>query len=778
MATKEELESRAATSKSATDLAAVARDAAAIDLAYATQLIERAEMQCQMPGDYLATAEAASVLGLTDRALDLYQQAEDLCFDAMEKAALGASLARTGLDPEKGRALIEEAAGEAKQLGEFLTLAGLAKEALGDASLAATLLGKVEERAKTLGDYLNLAKTLVSAGSRESARDLYRKAERHLDGMDDRVAYARGFMEIFDDPAGARQILDNAETDCQFPKDFAALAAGFKSILDDSDKVAEQLMEQAAEFAMSGEENRDLGLAYWELMADRDKSVEAFGKALSDLNDKGQLLDLGGFIAAKVGAADLAKRFYAKAEQKMSSAGERLKLAEAVISDTGDKAYAAEVYARAADSLTQPNDLMAVAADVAARLGDTARATAIYRKEMTAMADLGQHLKLLEAVNAKLGDQDFAREIMDKASELASGTPAFLDLAKRSSEVLADADLARRLLQTAEEQVTSVGEMKSVVTTVKSLFADDANWVQIVEEKLVRREANQAKYAVFQEREKAADSAVKTLKLADAVMAELEDRFYARKLLLDAQTKLDEEGWDFAKVRKLVAGVGRHLGDTDWATRLLKDAAVRSQGFANLSLIAEAAAELVPDPAQAKTLVSELLAGWEQRLVAQPSRSPYDFSKLAAVKGRLLQDSEAAAALLAQAVAEAEQQGSGPLVYAELARVARDLGLVDQVKALTDQALACCDSAGAARQLANRLLETGFGPEQVRGLYAAVKPRLTETAERLAWADSIVDLFRDRAWAARELGELAATAQGELARAVQTSQRRRAAHVI
>ncbi len=61
-------------------------------------------------------------------------------------------------------------------------------------------------------------------------------------------------------------------------------------------------MEQAAEFAMSGEENRDLGLAYWELMADRDKSVEAFGKALSDLNDKGQLLELGGFIAAKVGA--------------------------------------------------------------------------------------------------------------------------------------------------------------------------------------------------------------------------------------------------------------------------------------------------------------------------------------------------------------------------------------------------------------------------------------------------------------------------------------------
>jgi hypothetical protein len=56
-------------------------------------------------------------------------------------------------------------------------------------------------------------------------------------------------------------------------------------------------------------------------MADRDKPVAAFANALSNLNDKARLLDPGGFIASKVGAADLAKRFFAKAEQKMPSAG-------------------------------------------------------------------------------------------------------------------------------------------------------------------------------------------------------------------------------------------------------------------------------------------------------------------------------------------------------------------------------------------------------------------------------------------------------------------------
>jgi hypothetical protein len=70
-------------------------------------------MQCEMPADYLATAEASMAVGLADYARDFYAQAEDLCFDAMEKAALGASLARTGLDPAKGRTLLEEAAGEA-----------------------------------------------------------------------------------------------------------------------------------------------------------------------------------------------------------------------------------------------------------------------------------------------------------------------------------------------------------------------------------------------------------------------------------------------------------------------------------------------------------------------------------------------------------------------------------------------------------------------------------------------------------------------------------------
>ncbi|KAA6185400.1 hypothetical protein F2Q65_08995 [Thiohalocapsa marina] len=779
MATKEELQAREADCSSAADFAALARDVGALDADYARSLLEKAEMQCQMPLDYIATAEAAVALGHVDHAKDLYEQAEDACFESMEFAALGASLARTGSDVDKGREMLEKAAGEASKLNELLTISGYAREALGDEALAAALLAKVEEKAKTLDDYLDLVKTLKAEGADEAAAQFYAKAARYCDDLDATVAYARGYQDLLGDAAGAKKVLEDAETDCQFPKDFAALATGFKELLGDQAKVAD-LMEQAGEFAMSGEEFLDLARGYWNLLADKDKAVEAFEQALPDTNDKAQLMELAGFIAGQVQAPELARQFYAKAESKMTAAPERLKLAEAVISDTGDKALAGEIYARAAEALTQPNDLMSVAASVADRLGDKATAAQIYRKAMQAMSDLGQYFKLLEAVDEKLGDKAFAREVLASAAGTASGTPELLDVTSRTIRVLDDRDAARPSLAAAEEQVTSVGEMKNVVALVREHYAADAEWVAVVEEKLARREANQAKYAVFQDREKQAVSSVKIMHLADAVMAELDDKFYAKKLLVDAQKKLEDEGWDFSKVRRLVAGVGQHLQDTDWAQRLIKDAAARMQGFAGVASVAESAAQLLPDADTARATVQELLADWGARLDGLADKSAYDYSKLAAVKGRLLGDTEAAAADLDQAATLAETEvksagnGSGAPMFAELARVARELGLEDRAQTLLGRARDCCGgSAREARALASRLLEDGFDREQVKQLFGELKGRMADSAQRLGWSESIVDLFGDRAWAGNELAELETQVEDALRPLVRKVRQRR-----
>ena len=86
MATKETLEPREADCSSAADFVALAREALAepADADYAKDLLEKGELECQFPGEYVAVAEAAKEAGLEEYAGELYEQAEDACFEPSE----------------------------------------------------------------------------------------------------------------------------------------------------------------------------------------------------------------------------------------------------------------------------------------------------------------------------------------------------------------------------------------------------------------------------------------------------------------------------------------------------------------------------------------------------------------------------------------------------------------------------------------------------------------------------------------------------------------------
>ena len=76
---------------------------------------------------------------------------------------------------------------------------------------------------------------------------------------------------------------------------------------------------------------------------------------------------------------------------------------------------------------------------------------------------------------------------------------------------------------------------------------------------------------------------------------------------------------------------------------------------------------------------------------------------------------------------------------------AAGLGAVDLAGAIGGStAEAFAEALRAARQLANRLLEAGFEPDEVRKLYAGLKSRISGTAERLDWADGIIALCGGR----------------------------------
>ena len=112
MATKDSLEPREADCKSAADYLALAAEALAepADSEYAKDLLEKAELECQFPSEYVAVAEAAAGAELADYAKEIYEQAEEACFEAGEFAELGHSIATTIGDKEKAREMIEKAA--------------------------------------------------------------------------------------------------------------------------------------------------------------------------------------------------------------------------------------------------------------------------------------------------------------------------------------------------------------------------------------------------------------------------------------------------------------------------------------------------------------------------------------------------------------------------------------------------------------------------------------------------------------------------------------------
>jgi len=94
MALKETLEPRESSCTSAQEFAALAREALADpkDKEYARYLLDQGESAAQMPPYYVAVAECALELDDQEFAMGIYEQAEEMCFDAMEFAAVGHSL--------------------------------------------------------------------------------------------------------------------------------------------------------------------------------------------------------------------------------------------------------------------------------------------------------------------------------------------------------------------------------------------------------------------------------------------------------------------------------------------------------------------------------------------------------------------------------------------------------------------------------------------------------------------------------------------------------------
>src|SRR5438132_1494955 len=116
------------------------------------------------------------------------------------------------------KAELEQQEAQCKSVDDFVNLANQALNEPADTGYA-----------KTLDDFIKLAKAAKQHGDEQAARTFYGKAARHCSDVAATVAYAKGMVQLFGDEAAAKKILDDAETDCQFTKQFVELASAYKA---------------------------------------------------------------------------------------------------------------------------------------------------------------------------------------------------------------------------------------------------------------------------------------------------------------------------------------------------------------------------------------------------------------------------------------------------------------------------------------------------------------------------------------------------------------------
>ena len=746
MATKEDLEAKAANCADGAEYAAVAMEALEDpkDEDYAKELMEQGEMSSSFPIHYVKLAEVAVALGDKDKANALYDEAEGMCFEAKEKVDVGFSIAMHLGDKEKGRTLIEEAMADTTDSNELLSLAGKIKEGLGDDDLANSIFDKITGSCKTLDDFKDLAKTIKEGGDESTAKMIFEKAESLLDGTDDVVAYATGFVELFDDKEKAEGILSGAEGDCMFPGQFVALAGGFNTLLDNKDKAGE-LLEQGKEFAMSGEENLDLAEGYAGILGDQDTAAGMYENAINDFSSKDDLLKLAGSVAANMDDKSIAAKAYEKVESNMTTVADLTMLAQAVNDDLGDKKTVAAIYERTEAKLEKPAELVALAGEVKKNLDDTDKTVSIYKKALDNSNSFVDTGKLLDAFEAGTVDEQLSKDTLDKALSVSEDAAQMLDIAKRASTLLPDDNaLTLKAMDMAEENVSTLDEMRQLNKAAKEYAADDTDRLARVEEKLEKREASQAVYVEFQNKEKILVRPGQFIELAGDVVTELDDVSYASQLLATAEEKLKESGaYNQSKYLPLIISVSNLVKDNDWSVKLLDQAKEHAGFFAQIRELGSVATTQLADQEVGKAWAASLYDDWQKKLDAGGA-STFEYLKLADAINNDLEDIDKVNAL----VETASAQATSPFHFAFIADLVTKLGDSDRASELYKQAATACTKASECTQLVEHMRAVKASVDVQKEVYAQGE-NLSNPKDKLQWAEGITSLFGDNEWATK-----------------------------
>ncbi|MBZ0069641.1 MAG: hypothetical protein K8F26_12610 [Thiobacillus sp.] len=598
-----------------------------------------------------------------------------------------------------------------------------------------------------------------------ATRDTLTPKEAQCNGGAEYAALALEALQEPADAAYAKELMDRVADDCQFTKDLAACAIVYKALGEQGR--AEELLQTAEDYCMSGEEQVALAEAKFKVLGDKDAAIGAYEKALKETGNLDPLIDLAKNVMSVIADSAFAKKILEKAESKISRAVEYSKLAAASADHLLDKDYAAEIFNKAAEKLSTVPDLLSLASEVTKTLGDPARAKALYERALNGASDFTAAKTLIESAK-QAGDTAFMQAALKKAGELATATGEHIELAEGLASV-GDKPGAAALLDKAEEAVAGLDEMQKLVAAVEAHLADDAERLTRVKAKLEKRQANHTRYLEFQKLESEASSVKHFLTLAERVRLELEDPFYAAKLIQSAEELLDGTGYQFSRYKPILQAVDKNLDDTDWLNRLLDRASENAADFITFKNLVTTAAQM-KNRELGTTKARAYLAAREAALAADANTTVYDMAKLAEASFAATHDTAEAGRLLELARAQAKDH----FALTHIGHLYAGMGNAAKADELFSAAAASCTNGDACIQFIDRLKGFALPAEILKKWYAECGTHLSKPADKLRWAEGIADALNDKAWATEAYGQLAGQFSGTEAARFDLSRRSRA----
>ena len=566
---------------------------------------------------------------------------------------------------------------------------------------------------------------VASAGS---AADLFALARECFDEPAD-MGFAKDILTgaAFTGAADAKGVLDKVAGDAMFTKDFVTLAIGYKA-LGDGGK-AEEMLGQGADFAMDGGEKVSVGMGQWLALEDAAAAGKALAGALKEVSATEELYGLAA-VVAELNNAELFAQIADKIKTKAGRAGDFARLAK-MLASGGDQAKAVEIINEGAGKYSSPADLIVLSGAMGEI--DPAAAGALYDKALNSAKDF---TALMQVLAAAAGNAEFTKAVLSKAGAVATVTGELLQLADAYAGI-GDSTGVTDMLTKAEESVANLDEMRKVVEATNKHAAGDADRVARVADKLAKREANQAKYVEIQNEEPKCTTIKQIIALADRILAELDDKSYAGKMLGVAEAKMREDGFHFGRFKPLILAVDR-LGDKAWLGELL-DESVASTGddFVWFREIVLACARETQDAEYGKARAKSYMEG------RGLGENPYDYTKMAELAADALND----AALAAQLLTDAGNHAKDHFALALVGKLYREIGDTSNASALFAKAVDACASGDACVQLASRLKAYELPVSEIAPLMDKCGGKLSSNNDKLRWAEGVADLLLDGVWA-------------------------------